>query len=134
MVLVHSSRNEGIQKGIADYPDRRVTPESPNSQRQPISPALYRKPPTCNTLKSTDKSDILNLLAALHDEGHQITFIWCRSHCMVVGNEMADEQAQKGASSNQEDIQHNYDSAKATIRHTTRGRKSPMKEFAECMA
>ena len=37
--------------------------------------------------KSADKRDILNLLAALHDEGHRITFTWCPSHCRVVGNE-----------------------------------------------
>ena len=59
--------------------------------------------------KSADESDILSLLAALHDEGHQITFTCCPSHCGVVGNEMADEQAQKGAAANQEDVHHNYD-------------------------
>ena len=42
-------------------------------------------------LKSSDGSDILNL----HDDWHQITITWCPSHCRVVGNEMADEQAQK---------------------------------------
>ena len=34
---------------------------------------------------------------------------------------------------NQEEIQHHYDSAKATIRHATRGGNSPMKEFLMCM-
>ena len=34
-----------------------------------------------------------NLLAVLHEEGHQITFTWYSSHCRVVGNEIADEQA-----------------------------------------
>ena len=38
------------------------------------------------TLKSTDESDILNLHATLQEEGHQITFTWCPSHCGVVGN------------------------------------------------
>ena len=40
---------KAIKKGIADYPDKRVTPENQNSQRQRISPATYRKPPTRNT-------------------------------------------------------------------------------------
>ena len=34
---------------------------------------------------------------------------------------MADEQVQKGAAAIQENVRHNYDSAKATIRHATRG-------------
>ena len=71
-------------------------------------------------LKSADMSDILNLLAALNDERHQITVTWCPSHCKVVGNEMAEKQAHKGAAANQEDVWHNYDSAKATIRCATR--------------
>ena len=38
-----------------------------------------------------------------------------------------------GAAANQ-DVRHNYDSVKATIRHATRGGKSPKKEFAGSMA
>ena len=73
------------------------------------------------TLKSIDKSDIVNLLAALHDDGHKMTFTCCPSHCQVVGNVVADEQALIGAAANQEDVRHNYDSAKATIRRATSG-------------
>ena len=40
----------------------------------------------------------------------------------------------EGAAANQKDVQYNYDSAKATIRRATRWGKSPMKEFAGCMA
>ena len=75
-------------------------------------------------LKSTDESDILNLIVALHDEGHQITFTWCPSHSGVVGNEMADEQALKGAAANQ-GVRYNYDSVKGTIRCATRGGNLP---------
>ena len=52
--------------------------------------------------KSADERDVLNLLAALHDEGQQITITWCPNHCSVVGNEMADEQAQKGTAAYQD--------------------------------
>ena len=52
-------------------------------------------------LKSADESDILSLLAYLHGEGHQMTFTWCPSHCRVVGNDMADEQARRGAAASQ---------------------------------
>ena len=72
--------------------------------------------------KSADESDIVDLIAALHAEGHQITFTWYPSHIGVVGNEMADEQARKLASANQEDVRHNYNSSKATIRRATKGR------------
>ena len=70
-------------------------------------------------LKSTDENDILKLFPALHDEGHQTTFTWCPSHCEVDWNEMAGKQAKKWAAANQ-DVWHNYDSVKATIRHATR--------------
>ena len=79
MVLVHSSQNESNQKSFSDYPD---LPLIINFQ-----PAIPRK--------SAEESDIQNLLAALHEEGQQITFTWCPSHCWVMGNEMADEQALK---------------------------------------
>ena len=46
---------------------------------------------------------------------------------------MADEEAGKGAAVNQ-DVPHSYDYVKTTIRCATRGEKSPMKEFAGCMA
>ena len=70
--------------------------------------------------KSADVSDVLNLLAVLHDEGHLMTFTWCPSHCRVVGNAMAEGQDRKGAATNQEDLWHNYDSAKASIWCATR--------------
>ena len=54
-------------------------------------------------LKSADESDIINHLAAmLHDEGYQVTFTRCPSHCGVVGNEMADKQALNGTADNQD--------------------------------
>ena len=84
--------------------------------------------------KSADKTNILNSRAALHDEGWQITITWCPSHSGVVGNEMADEQARKGAEANQEYVRHHYDSAKANIRYAIRGGKYPMKKFSRCMA
>ena len=45
------------------------------------------------------------------------------SHCRVMGNEIADEQAQIGAATNQEGVRHHYNSAKATIRRVARGEK-----------
>ena len=78
-------------------------------------------------LKRANENDILNLRAALQDEGHQITFTWCPRHCGVVGNGMADKQDRKVAADNQEDVRHNYDTAKATSRRATRGKNSPMK-------
>ena len=80
---------KAIKKALHIIQAEESPPESPNSQRQPISPATYRKPPT--PFKSADESDILNILAVLHDEGHQITFTWCPSHCGDLGHEMADE-------------------------------------------
>ena len=71
--------------------------------------------------KSADKSDILHLNAALHDEGHRKTFTWCICHCGVVWNEMADGQSRYRDAANQEDVRHNYDTEKATIRRATRG-------------
>ena len=70
-------------------------------------------------LSALTVSDIISHLAALHDEGHQITFTWCLGHSGVEGNEMTDEQALKGAATNQGEVRRNYDSAMATIRHTT---------------
>ena len=87
---------------------------------KPISPATHHKPPPVIPTKSADESDILNLLATFHDEGHQIAFTCCPSDCGVEGNEMADEQVRKGAAANQKDVRHNYESEKATIRHATR--------------
>ena len=81
-----------------------VTPESPNiSDTQSDLPCFANLQPAI-PIKSADESGILNLLAALHEEGHQISLTWCPSHCGVVGNEMADKQAQNGAAANQEDI------------------------------
>ena len=57
---------------------------------------------TAISTKVADVCDILDLLAALNDELHQITFTWRPSHWVVVGNEMADDQARKGADANQE--------------------------------
>ena len=37
-------------------------------------------------LNSADESDILGLPATLYEEGHQITFTCCQSHCGVMGN------------------------------------------------
>ena len=71
-------------------------------------------------VKSADVSEFKNLRAALNDKGHQMTFTWCPIHCGVVGNEMAEEQARKGAAANQEDVRQNYDSVKAIIRRATR--------------
>ena len=81
-------------------------------------------------LISADESDILCLLTVLHDEVHQITFLWRPSHCGVVGNEMADEQARKGAACNQEDVRLCEGHHKTCYQR----KKSPMKEFAVCMA
>ena len=44
-------------------------------------------------LKSADESDYASLHAGLRDEGHRITLTWCSSHCEVVVNFVADEQA-----------------------------------------
>ena len=73
--------------------------------------------------KNADVSDILVHLASIHDGEHQITFTWFPSHCGVVENEMAYEQARRGAATNQEDVRTNYDSAKPIIRRATRGGK-----------
>ena len=73
--------------------------------------------------KSADKSDITNLLAALHDERHQITFTWCPSHYSVVGNEMADEEAQKELQPIK--TSDTTMTAKATIRRATKGGNHP---------
>ena len=84
-------------------------------------------------LKSADESVILDLLAAIHDEGYQITFTWCPSHFGVVGNKMADERTIKGAADSQEDVD-----TTTTLRMPPPGvlleGKISMKEFAGCMA
>ena len=83
-------------------------------------------------LKSAGESDILSLLTALHYEGHQITFTWCPSHCEIVRNKMADEQARKSC----------RQSRCSTLLRFCKGHhqaccqrgKFPMMQFAGCMA
>ena len=69
-------------------------------------------------------SDIVNSLAAFHDEGYQIAFTWCQCYRGVVLNEMADEHARKGTAVNQESVRHHYDSAKDNLRRVSSGGKT----------
>ena len=65
-------------------------------------------------------SDIHSGLAAIHEEGHQMTLTLYLDHCGVVGNEMAVDLARKRAAGNQEAVRQNYDSTKVRIRCASR--------------
>ena len=87
------------------------------------------------SLRSAVESDILNTLAALHDEEYRINFTWNTSNCGVMGNEIADEQTQKGAEANLEGVRHHYDSGRPPSGVLPEGGGGYlMKEFVGCLA
>ena len=68
--------------------------------------------------KSSHAASLMLEMIESERKGHNITIVWCSSHCRIVGNDWADTEANAGSLKEQEMNDFSSDTAKCVIRRT----------------